>query len=157
MSHMNMKQSLASLALAAAFTAAAVPAGPALADGAASTRNIIIGGAAAAAGALILINHNKQVHARYAQDAANQAAAEAQANNAQAAYAAERQAYLHQVALNGEYRHEEAIQHSMIVKLRNQVASQQRQLRGTAQAQAPVNATATAPRVATVSYGWGAL
>lgn len=142
-----MKRTLASLALAATFAVAAVAPAPVLADGAASTRNIIIGGAAAAAGALILINHNKQVHAKYAQDAANQAAAEAQASNAQAAYASERQAYLHQVALNAEYRHEAAIQHTMIVQLRNQLAARQ----------GSPNAAAPSGRVATVSYGWGAL
>ena len=44
--------------LAAMLCALSVPAAPALADGAASTRNIILGGAAAA---LIIINHNRMV------------------------------------------------------------------------------------------------
>jgi len=142
-----MKRSLASLALAAGLAATVAP-GPALADGAASTRNIILGGAAAAAGALILINHNKQVHAREAAMAQQQADTEAAAQNAQAAYRAERQAYLHQVALNKEYQHEVSIQHDMIVQMRKQLAQQQ----------APANGAPTRVAAArTVSYGWGQL
>ena len=141
------KRSLASLALAVGL-AASLPA-PALADGAASTRNIILGGAAAAAGTLILINHNKQVHAREAAMAQQQADAEASAQNAQAAYSAERQAYLHQVALNKEYQHEVSVQHSMIVEMRKQLAQQQ---------QPQQNGTPTRVAAAhTVSYGWGQL
>ncbi len=62
---MMLKRSLASLALAATMAVTIVPAAPALADGAASTRNII-GGAAVVGGTLLIINHNKQVHAREA-------------------------------------------------------------------------------------------
>jgi hypothetical protein len=141
------KRSLASLALAAGLAASVVPA-PALADGAASTRNIILGGAAAAAGTLILINHNKQVHAREAAMAQQQADAQAAAQNAQAAYAAERQAYLHQVALNKEYQHEVAVQHNLIVQMRKQLAQQQ----------APANGAPTRVAAArSISYGWGQL
>ncbi len=147
---MNMKRTLASLALAGSVALTAVPAAPALADGAASTRNIILGGAAAAAGTLIIINHNKQVHAKEDQMATAQAQAEESANNAQAAYESERKAYLAQVAINAEYKHEVAVQHRMIVQMRNQLASEQR-----------AGNTAAAPaqpaRVATTSYGWGNL
>src|ERR1700722_15093336 len=78
-----------------------LPPHPAWADGGASTRNIILGGAAAA-GTLLIINHNKQVHARYAADAQRQAALQAQRNDSQAAYSSERSAYDHQVVINQE-------------------------------------------------------
>jgi hypothetical protein len=145
------KRSLASLVLAAGLATSLVPAGPALADGAASTRNIILGGAAAA-GALILINHNKQVHAREAAMAQQQAAAEESAQNAQAAYASERQAYLHEVAINAQYKREVSIQHNMIVSMRKQLAQSQPQQHAAAPGQ-PTRVAA----VRTVSYGWGAL
>jgi len=147
---MNMKRTLGSLALAGTIALTAMPAAPAFADGAASTRNIILGGAAAAAGTLILINHNKQVHAKEDQMASAQAQAEESANNAQAAYAAERRAYLAQVAINGEYKHEVAIQHKLIVQMRGQLASTQK-------AGSVAAAPAQPARVATTSYGWGSL
>ena len=58
------KRRLACFTFAAALAASAMPAAPALADGAASTRNIIIGGAAAT---LLIINHNRKVHEKYAE------------------------------------------------------------------------------------------
>jgi hypothetical protein len=149
---MKMKRTLASLALAGTVAIAALPA-PALADGAASTRNII-GGAAVAAGTLIVINHNKQVHAKEDQMASAQASAEANANNARAAYESERKAYQAQVALNRDYKHEVAVQHAMIVQLRRQVASANA---GRAVSVAPVAAQAQPVRVATTSQGWGNL
>ena len=76
----------------------AMPSAPALADGAASTRNII-GGAALVGGALLIINHNRKVHQKYAEYDRRQAYTQAQANNAEAAYASERQAYNHEAAL----------------------------------------------------------
>jgi hypothetical protein len=123
------------------------------ADGAASTRNIIIGGAAAAAGTLILINHNKQVHAKYAAYDQEQAALQAQNANMQAAYASERQAYLHEAALVNEYKKEVAYQHDV-------VQTQDRQLKelGVSPAtgfveKSPAGAKPASPQV--VSYGWG--
>jgi hypothetical protein len=152
---MNMKRTLASIALAGTVSLAAVPAAPALADGAASTRNII-GGAALVGGTLLIINHNKKVHQKEDEMASAQAQAEANANNAQAAYAAERKAYLAQVAINNEYKHEVAVQHKMIVQMRSQLAAEQRARNVGA---APVSAPgAQAPvRVATTSMGWGNL
>ena len=82
---MKMKRTLASLALAGSVCLAAVPAAPALADGAASTRNII-GGAAVIGGTLLIINHNKKVHQKEDEMASAQASAEENASNAQAAY-----------------------------------------------------------------------
>lgn len=146
---MNMKRTLVSLALAGTVALTAVPAAPALADGAASTRNII-GGAAIAAGTLIVINHNKQVHAKEDQMASAQAQSEENANDAQAAYAAERKAYRAQVAVTADYRHEVAVQHRMIVHMRDQLASAQRQ--GYVAA-----APAQPAHVATTSDGWGNL
>jgi hypothetical protein len=144
---MNMKRTFGSLALAGTIALTAIPAAPALADGAASTRNII-GGAALVGGTLLIINHNKKVHQKEDEMASAQAQADENANNAQAAYAAERRAYLAQVALNGEYKHEVAVQHKMIVQLRGQVASATR---------AGNKAPAQPVRVATTSYGWGDL
>jgi hypothetical protein len=146
---MNMKRTLGSLALAGAIALTAMPAAPVLADGAASTRNII-GGAALVGGTLLIINHNKKVHQKEDEMASAQAQAEESANNAQAAYAAERRAYLAQVAINGEYKHEVAIQHRMIVQLRGQVASASR-------SRSAYAAPAQPARVATTSYGWGSL
>jgi hypothetical protein len=159
--------SAAGLALALTSGTAA----PAFADGAASTRNILLGGAAAAAGTLILINHNKQVHQRYADDARRQAQAQAQANNAQAAYAAERRAYDNEVTINAEYKHEVATQHTLVESLRKDVALQRsRADRAVAQARAderptvtartPLTAAKAAPsdppiRVASNAWGWG--
>ena len=145
-----MKLTLASLALAGTIALTALPAAPALADGAASTRNII-GGAALVGGTLLIINHNKKVHQKEDEMASAQARAEESANNSQAAYQSERKAYLAQVALNREYKHEVAVQHKMIVQLRTQIASAHK-----------AGNMATAParpvRVATTtSYGWGAL
>jgi hypothetical protein len=113
---------------------------PAWADGGASTRNIILGGAAAA-GTLIIINHNKQVHERYAEDARRQAALQAERNDAQAAYASERSAYDHQVAINQELQKEVTLQHQAVLRLERELADAKK--RATAQA---ANA---------VSYGWG--
>ena len=146
---MSMKRTLAWTALAGTLAVTSMPAAPALADGAASTRNII-GGAALIGGTLLIINHNKKVHQKEDEMARAQAQAEESANNAQAAYEAERRAYLAQVALNGEYKHEVAVQHQLIVQMRRQLASAQR---SSPQAAAP----GQPQRVATTSYGWGTL
>jgi len=159
------KRRLASLSLAATLAMTAVPAAPALADGAASTRNILIGGAAAA---LLIINHNKKVHEKYAEYDRRQAETQAQANNAEAAYESERSAYAHEAALVSAYKHEVAVQHSEVMSLRHQLAmSQSNAKRLAAQqtafrplvADARVTNPAPAPRlrVANVSYGWGTL
>lgn len=148
-SGMNVKRTLASIALAGTMALTVLPARPALADGAASTRNII-GGAALIGGTLLIINHNKKVHEKEDQMASAQAAAEESADNAQAAYAAERRAYLAQVALNGEYKHEVALQHKLIVQMRGQLASARR-------SDTVAAGPAQPARVATTSYGWGTL
>ena len=117
------KRRLACFTLTAALAATVVPSVPALADGAASTRNILIGGAAAT---LLIINHNRKVHQKYAEYDRRQAATQAQANNAEAAYEAERSAYQHEAALVAGYKHEVAVQHQMVQQLRRQLATTQR-------------------------------
>ena len=146
---------LTSLALAATLALTAFPAAPALADGAASTRNIIIGGAAAT---LLIINHNKKVHEKYAEYDRRQARTQAQANNAESAYQSERQAYAHEAALVASYKHEVAVQHQEVLRLRHQLAM----ARGTssnvaARTQPAFHPLVAGARVASTSYGWGAL
>jgi hypothetical protein len=137
---------MASATLAAAMLLQAIPQ-VAYADGGASTRNIILGGAAAA-GTLLIINHNKKVHERYAEDAQRQAATASERNQAQAAYAAERSAYDHQLAINGELQKETALQHRMIVQLQRDVAQWKKRVAAqkTARKNPPL-----------ISYGWGRL
>ena len=74
---------LVAAGLLGALLLALMPAPQALADGAASTRNILLG-VGAAAGTLIIINHNKKVHEKYAEDAQKQAALAEQRDDAQA-------------------------------------------------------------------------
>jgi len=179
-----IQRRLACLSLAATLAATVLPAAPALADGAASTRNIILGGAAAT---LLIINHNRKVHQKYAEYDRRQASTQAAASNAQAAYQSERRAYAHEAALVQGYQHEVAVQHHEVVMLRRQLA--QAQSRAHAQhvaaaaaqpaarpqvAAAPAARPAIQPLVAgariertrsaqpsrianTASYGWGTL
>lgn len=161
------KRRLACLSLAAALATTALPAAPALADGAASTRNIIIGGAAAA---LLIINHNKKVHQKYAEYDRRQAATQAEANDAQAAYESERSAYAHEAALVSSYQHEVAVQHQEVLRLRHEIAmtNRARAQQNVAQAQPAFhplvagarttsNANPAPARIASTSttYGWG--
>ncbi len=162
------KGRLACLTLAASLAATALPAAPALADGAASTRNIILGGAAAA---LLIINHNRKVHQKYAEYDRRQAQTQAEANNAEAAYESERSAYAHEAALVANYQHEVAVQHQEVLRLRHELAMTRSRPAQNVAAQpaapafhplvagARVTAPAPAPapvRVASTSYGWGA-
>ena len=159
------KRRLACFTLAAALATSAMPAGPALADGAASTRNIIIGGAAAT---LLIINHNRKVHEKYAEKDRAIARQQARASDAEAAYSSERRAYAHEAALVASYRHEIAVQHQEVLRLRHQIAMSKRSARHVAVAQPQpafhplVSAASSRPsggatRVANVSYGWGTL
>ncbi len=164
-----MTNRLACLSLSAALALTAVPAAPALADGAASTRNILLGGAAAT---LLIINHNRKVHQKYAEYDRRQAQTQAEASNAEAAYESERSAYAHEAALVQGYQHEVTVQHHEVVVLRQELA--RAQSRGPAQhvaaarsrpAPRPLVAAAhvaqrpQAPRqlASTTSYGWGTL
>jgi hypothetical protein len=161
------KRHLACLALAASMGITVMPSAPALADGAASTRNII-GGAAIVGGALLIINHNRKVHQKYAEYDRRQAYTQAQANNAEAAYASERQAYGHEAALVAGYKREVAIQHQEVLRLRHEVAMSRRNnvhvasapgATGPLVAGARVERTPSGTRIASnaPSYGWGSL
>lgn len=117
---MKIKTLVAAL-LIAAFAATSAPAPRALADGAASTRNILLGGAAAT---LLIINHNKKVHERYAEDAQKQAALASQRDDAWSAYHSEQKAYANKSALVAELQKEVNYQHNVVAQLQKQNASQ---------------------------------
>ena len=147
--------------LIAAMIATLAPQAPVSADGAASTRNIILGGAAAA---LIIINHNKKVHQRYAEDAAAEASLAAQRDNAQAAYASEKKAYDNEAALVSDLKREVAYQHDQVDQLRRQVAALQPGGASGRQSNFVAQTTLVKPtpaggesQVAVTSYGWGSI
>lgn len=130
---------------------------PASADGAASTRNIIFGAAAAGVGTWATVNHNKKVHQKIDEKDAQIHSLDQQRSDAETSSISEHQAYLHEVAVANHYMAETASLKREVASLKQQVA-----LNGApgpvglhpaaavAQAQAPL-------RVASVSYGWGAL
>ena len=130
-----------------------------LADGAASTRNILIGVGAAAA-TLIIINHNKKVHQKYAEDAQKQAALAEQRDDAQAAAQQYKLAYQHETVVASELKKEVAIQQDQLSKLHGLVASLNPPGSNFLAAK-PASATATQTIGAmpaagqVVSYGWG--
>src|SRR5215472_9929888 len=145
--------------LIAAMLATLAPQAPVSADGAASTRNIILGSAAAA---FIIINHNKKVHQKNAEDAAAEASLAAQRDNAQAAYASEKKAYDNEAALVSDLKREVAYQHDQVEQLRKQVAA----LSPNGDPMRPSNFVAQTTlvkptpvggesQVAVTSYGWG--
>ena len=155
----------------AGLLASVAPAAPALADGAASTRNII-GGAAAVGATLLIINHNRKVHQKYDEYQHAQQQAEAERNQAQSSYQSEAVAassYQQRLAATNRelasYKRTVARQHSEIVQLRHEAALVRPA--GTRPATAFVQSapaarrssadSATAGRVASVSYGWGQL
>ena len=155
-------KALVAAALVAAFLASMAPAPRALADGAASTRNILLG-IGAAAGTLIIINHNKKVHQKYAEDAQKEASLASQRDDAQAAYKAEVRAYDNQVAVNNELRHEVAVKDQIIDQQKVALSQMGVQVR-TAPAPvavavghhpAPPQAPAGNHSAQMISYGWG--
>ncbi len=156
---MKLQQALATAALTGVL-GFAVPAAPVMADGAASTRNIIFGAAAAS---YLIIQHNRKVHERYAEDARRQAALQSENNDAWAAYHQEQRAYDQEVAVNGELKKEVAYQHSVVEQQRRQLASLNvhegfAAPRAVAAAPQPRSRAArSSQQVAMVSYGWGEL
>ena len=158
--YMNFKQALATVALTGAI-GLTIPAAPVMADGAASTRNIIFG-AAAAAGTLLIINHNRKVHEKYAEDARRQAALQSENNDAWAAYRQEQRAYQQQAAVNADLKREIAYQHKIVEDQRRQLASLSMHT-GFVASRAGVDqphrvaSRNNAQQVAMVSYGWGQL
>jgi hypothetical protein len=138
---------LAAVAALAAILALAVPVRAVWADGAASTRNILIGVGAAAA-TLVIINHNRKVHEKYAEDAQRQAALQQANHNAWAAYSQERRAYQQEVAVNAELKKELSYQHAVVEQQRRKLAASNAH---------PAFAAATPVNGEVVSYGWGDL
>jgi hypothetical protein len=136
----------------AAMMALAVPS-PTMADGAASTRNILLGAGVAT---YLIIQHNRKVHEKYAEDARRQAQLQSQNSNMQAAYASERTAYKNAVAEIVDLKREVAYQHSVIMQQRNQVAMGSGF--GTS-ARTRVAAASMSPgqQVAMTYYGWGTI
>jgi hypothetical protein len=116
-------------------------------------------GIGAAAATLIIINHNKKVHQKYAEDAQAQAALASQRDDARAAYKAEVRAYENQVAVTSELKKEVSVKDSMITSLRGQLAQMGVQTQAAANpAPAPKPAPVAAAHSAQIiSYGWGLL
>jgi acyl-CoA synthetase (AMP-forming)/AMP-acid ligase II len=154
--------------LAAGLLVGTMPASAVRADGGASTRNILFG-IGAAAGTLIIINHNRQVHEKYAQDAQTEAALAAQRNDAQAAYTSEKKANDNLAAANAELKKEVAYQHSIIDSQNSKIAMLKSSTLSAPTYSAPARVAAapptngtvadksTARTVAVVSYGWGTI
>jgi hypothetical protein len=161
------KRALAGTTLAA-MLALLVPAAPALADGAASTRNIILGVGAAT---YLIIQHNRKVHEKYAEYDRRQAELKSENNDAWAAYSSEKNAYNNAMAEVADLKREVAYQHNVVQQLRHQVAMANRNraqsFSQTAYAPAASSKHVSSPKrtvrrtsprsndVAMVSYGWG--
>lgn len=160
---MFLKRALAGTALAATL-ALAVPAAPALADGAASTRNILLGVGAAT---YLIIQHNRKVHEKYAEYDRRQAELRSENNDAWAAYSSEKKAYGNALAEVVDLKREVAYQHNVIVQQRHQIAMAQRsnsRPQTAAFVSQPLRSSSGTRRVASkppskdvamVSYGWG--
>jgi len=160
----NVKRTIAAV-LAASLLVGLTPSGAVKADGAASTRNIFIGAAAAT---LLIVNHNRQVHEKYAQDAQAQATLAAQRNDAQTAYSSEKKANENLQVANSELKREVAYQHDIITKQNRQLAMAKSSTL-TSPNYATTSSVATTSRrpgaaadanpqtVAVVSYGWGTI
>ena len=143
--------------LIGALLFAAAPKPMALADGAASTRNIILTGAAAA-GTLIIINHNKKVHQKYAEDAQKQAELASERNDAQAAARQYKIAYEHETEVVSNLKREVAIQQNEISQLKAQVASINppgSNFVATKPVPQPMAHGTNANPAQVVAYGWG--
>ena len=119
---MNSSKSLMAATLAALMGLTLAAPAPARADGAASTRNIIFG-AAAIGGTLLIINHNKKVHQKYAEYDRHQAQTELERNQAQAAYVHESQAYANESALVHDLQREVSYQHNAVHQRDKKIAS----------------------------------
>jgi hypothetical protein len=157
---MFMKRALAGTTLAA-MLALLVPAAPALADGAASTRNIILGIGAAT---YLIIQHNRKVHEKYAEYDRRQAELQSENNDAWAAYSSEKNAYENSLAEVSDLKREVAYQHNVVQQLRHQLAmagsNHTRSFQQAAYAPRQQRVARTSRRVsnndvAMVSYGWG--
>jgi hypothetical protein len=137
-----LKRLIAGTVCAGLFCAAG---SPALADGAASTRNIIFGAAAAGVGTWAIVNHNKKVHQKIDEKDAQIHSLDQQRTGAEASYSSEHQAYLHAVAVANHYMAEAAA-------LKRQIAAQRGPV---SQSGAATSGTQSTMNLASVSYGWG--
>lgn len=153
---MKFKQALASLALTGTI-ALAIPAAPVYADGAASTRNLILLGGAAAT--YLIIQHNRKVHEKYAEYDRRQAALSQENNDAWSAYHQEQRAYAQEVQVNKELKKEVAYQHGVVEQQRHELAAigsrngfvrPQQHVAQRSSSHGNANS-----QVAMVSYGWG--
>jgi hypothetical protein len=158
------KRALAGTTLAA-MLALLVPAAPALANGAASTRNILLGIGAAT---YLIIQHNRKVHEKYAEYDRRQAELQSENNDAWAAYSSEKKAYTNAIAEVGDLKREVAYQHNVVQQLRHQLSmagsSRERSFARTAYVPPSRHASRKSQHVAVntndvalVSYGWGQL
>ena len=163
---MILKRVIAGTALAGTMALLA-PAAPALADGAASTRNILLGIGAAT---YLVIQHNRKVHERYAEDARRQAELQSENNDAWAAYSSEKNAYSNSLSEISDLKREVAYQHNIIVQQRQQLSMAGRNGFVPRVAYSPQHHNANRSNgsrhiasrpsnnsVAMVSYGWGNL
>jgi hypothetical protein len=153
---MTMKRIIAGTTLAA-MMALAAPAAPALADGAASTRNILLGIGAAT---YLIIQHNRKVHEKYAEYDRRQAELQAENSDAWAAYNSERNAYANATAEVSDLKREVSYQHDIITQQRRQLALAERSgYRAPSVAytgeRARSSSHASSHDVAMISYGWG--
>ena len=151
-----LKRSIAAAALFALFAGVA-PMQPALANGAASTRNILLLGGAAT---YLIIQHNRKVHEKYAQYDRQQAALSQERNNAYAAYNQEQHAYGQELAVNNELKKEIAYQHEVIGQQRTQLAALNvhRSFADTRVSTVrSAGAHGNTQQLAMTSYGWGSI
>jgi hypothetical protein len=138
-------RSLFAACMAAAILMLGVPATPAHANGAASTRNIIIFSAAAAAATYLIVRHNRKVHEREAAAAARQAEVEQQSDDQASAYQHAHRAYQEELTVNQELQKETAYQHSVVEAQDKELAS------------LGVHDDSGTGNLDMVSYGWGSV
>lgn len=161
---MYLKRAIAGTVLAA-MLGALIPAAPALADGRASTRNIFLGLGAAA---YLIIQHNRKVHERYAEDARRQAELQSENHDAWAAYNSEKVAYSNSLAEITDLKREVAYQHAVVEQQRRELSMANRGNQAVAFEPAPPRPSRPKPSrvaasrppsgdVAMVSYGWGSI
>ncbi len=136
-------RSILAVCMAAAILIVGFPATPVQANGAASTRNIILFSAAAAAATYLIVRHNRKVHERRAAAAARQAALEQQSNDEASAYQQAHRAYQEELTVNDELQKEAAYQHSVVQAQRDELAT------------LGVHDDSGTGNIDTLSYGWG--
>ena len=150
---MRRIQSTLALLLLAALAATAIPR-PVLANGAASTRNILLG---IGVGTYLIIRHNKAVHQHNAQVAAQQAAAAQQANNAWAAYNAAERSAKEEALVNVELRKEVSYQQALVAQQQRELAAVHLSPQFTRVVATTTSGPGPQKMVASTGIGWGSL